>query len=85
MISTVRHHTGNNINWCSSNCNKKYKQYSKQELNAIIGKNIKEVLKKMHHKPCNQQEANTIDQFDDMSIYSDDSSSSSSDDNRRDT
>eukprot|EP00957_Ditylum_brightwellii_P152369 11599631-Ditylum_brightwellii.AAC.1 len=74
-------HEGKDGNWHDSNSSKGCKQYSKQELNGIVSKIIKEVLKKACCKPCDQQEANAINQFDALSISSDDSS----DDNRRAT
>eukprot|EP00957_Ditylum_brightwellii_P201959 15327960-Ditylum_brightwellii.AAC.1 len=62
-------------------CNKKFDKnhhyYSKQDLNTIIVKSIKDILKKTCHHQCdnNDKEENAINKFDGLSVSSSDNSS----------
>eukprot|EP00957_Ditylum_brightwellii_P210264 15364755-Ditylum_brightwellii.AAC.1 len=60
-----------------NNSNKKHHHYSKQELNAIIGKSVKDALKKSHHNQLDsdKEEANAINKFNVLSVSSSGNSS----------
>eukprot|EP00957_Ditylum_brightwellii_P019728 1488751-Ditylum_brightwellii.AAC.1 len=79
MANTSKHHKGSNSTWTALEADRDHMQYSKQELNTIVCKSIKAAFKKACCKPCKQQEANVINQFDALSISSD---GNSSDNNR---
>eukprot|EP00957_Ditylum_brightwellii_P013925 1050783-Ditylum_brightwellii.AAC.1 len=60
---------------CNNNSNETCPLYSKQELNAISERSSNDVNKKSCYCHCNKEKANTINQFNTISIGSSDNSS----------